>query len=108
MTGVKSRRKDVKKAWLGIRMIIRMGDCTSSEMKTLVRSEKEFYNKLIEPSTETANEEDVMRRRKQCEESEDMQEILQLFWFVASQERNTISNELTKEGYLHFNLRIQR
>lgn len=105
---IKTSRKDVKKAWLGIKMIISMGDCTNSEMKKLVSTEKEFYNNLIKASTAEANTEDVMRRREDYDRSEDMQEILPLFWFVVSQNRNTTSNELTKDGYVQFNLRVQR
>mmetsp|Transcript_13105 Transcript_13105/g.24164 ORF Transcript_13105/g.24164 Transcript_13105/m.24164 type:complete len:969 (+) Transcript_13105:174-3080(+) len=102
-------RKDVKKAWLGIKMIINMGDCTQSEMKQLQKTEKEFYDTLLRPTTEQdKNEEEIERRRKSNESSEDMQEILSLFWFVVSQDRDVATNELTKEGYILFNRRVQR
>jgi hypothetical protein len=108
MTDVKSKRKDVKKAWLGIKMIINLGDCTHSEMKQLVSAEKDFYNDLIKASTDVAANEDVLRRRRVCENSDDMQEILRLFWFVVSQDRDTATNIVTKNGYVQFSLRIQR
>jgi hypothetical protein len=108
MENSKKSRKDVKKAWLGIKVIIKMGDCTHSEMKQLLVAEKEFYNNLTQPSTEKADPADVMRRRRDYENSEDMQEIAHLFWFVLSQERDTVTNEITKHSFVQFNLRIQR
>ena len=105
---MKSTRKDVKKAWLGIKMIINLGDCTSSEMKQLVAAEKEFHQNLIQASLQSADQEEVTRRRLDCERSADMQEIVRLFWFVVSQERDMATNEITKYGYIQFNLRIQR
>ena len=108
MSGNKTNRQEVKKAWLGIKMIINLGDCTNSEMKQLVSTEKEFFDNLTKASSEEANRDDVLRRREEAEESGEMQEILQLFWFVVSQNRDTTTNELTKQGYVQFNLRLQR
>lgn len=108
MPNAQSTRKDVKKAWLGIKMIINMGDCTKSELVQLEKTERKFYNNLIHPSTESANPQHVKHRRHAFENSDDMQEMLSLFWFVVSQDKDTTSNELTKNGYLQLNLRIQR
>ena len=104
----KSNRKDVKKAWLGIKMIISMGDCSQAEMKQLQAAEKDFTMSLMAASTAAADNDDVMRRREMCEQSEDMQEILNLFWFVVSQDRDISKKEITKQGYIQFNLHIQR
>ena len=102
-------RKDVKKAWLGIKMIINMGDCTQSEMKQLQKTERDFYDTLLRPTTEQEKDEEaILHRRRSNESSEDMQEILSLFWFVVSQDRDVVTNELTKAGCILFNRRVQR
>lgn len=107
-TRERSTRKDVKRAWLGIKMLINLGDCTQVELKQLESTEKDFLQSLIQPSTEAACLEDVLQRRLAFENSDDMQEILRLFWFVVSQHRDTVTNELTKSGYIQFNLCVQR
>lgn len=103
-----SCRRDVKKAWLGIKTIINMGDCSPSDMKQLQEAEKEFYNNLIKPTVQEVDNEEVLRRRTVYGNSADLQEILSLLWFVVSQERDPLSNELTKAGYINFNIRCQR
>ena len=101
-------RQDLKKAWFGINILMRSGECSSTEMKQLIAAEADFFENLLEPSIEKVDPLIVKKRRDDVEENGDMQEVLGLFWFAMNQEVGQDSNEVTMDGFIKFNLSIQR
>jgi hypothetical protein len=102
------QRRDIKKAWFVMQLMLSAGGINEKEKQAITKTKLKFDKKLNEIDTSKEANEVVSARRRYLQSNPDLETIFQMFWRVMQIFRDPVTDIITEDGYIKFNIFVQK
>jgi hypothetical protein len=102
------QRRDIKKAWFVMQLMLSGGGLSEAEKKAITKTKLKFDKKLNEIDTSQESNEVVSGRRISLRSNADLEAIFHMFWRVMQIYRDPVTDIITEDGYIKFNIFVQK